>query len=40
MEWPLLWQFNDACDVILTSQTDVSEVVDVDDDDVEMLGNI
>ena len=38
IEWPLLWQFNDARDVIITSQTDISEVVD--DDDIQTLGNV
>ena len=38
IEWPLLWQFNDARDVIIASQTDISEVVD--DDDIQMLGNV
>ena len=33
IEWPLLWQFNDARDVILTSWTDVREMGDDDDDD-------
>ena len=40
MEWPLLWQFNNASDDIITSQTDISEVVDNDDDDVQTLGNV
>ena len=33
IEWPLNGQFHDARDVILTSRTDVREMVDDDDDD-------
>ena len=33
IEWPLNRQFHDACDVILTSRTDVREMVDDDNDD-------
>ena len=33
IEWPLNGQFHDACDVILTSRTDVREMVDDDHDD-------
>ena len=33
IEWPLNGQFHDARDVILTSRTDIREMVDDDDDD-------
>ena len=33
MEWPLNGQFHDARDIILTSRTDVRELVDDDDDE-------
>ena len=33
IEWPLNGQFHDAGDLILTSQTDVREMVDDDHDD-------
>ena len=32
IEWPLNGQFHDARDVILTSRTDVREMVDDDDE--------
>ena len=33
IEWPLNGQFHDARDIILTSRTDVREMVDNHDDD-------
>ena len=33
IEWPLNGQFHDTRDVILTSRTNVRELVDDDDDD-------
>ena len=39
-EWPLNGQFHEARDVILTSQTDVREMVDDDNGDVPTSGNL
>ena len=36
IEWPLNGQFNNACDIILTSRIDVREMEDNDNDN-EML---
>ena len=33
IKWPLNGQFHDACDIILTSRTDVREMVDDNNDD-------
>ena len=40
IEWPLKWQFHEAVTDVLMSQTDVSEMVDDDDDDEIPLGNV
>ena len=40
IEWPLNGQFHDARDVIMMFWTDIFEVEDVDDDDIQALGNV
>ena len=40
IEWPLNAQFHDAITNVLKSQTDVRQLDENDDDDVQTLGNV